>query len=244
MLTCVMQTTLQREPMPYDLRNFTGDLAAVIGKPTRLRPFVCEGSPLECDVFIVGYNPATSMEGDWWQYWKEGYGFQKGAWFNDYQSQRGGISKTRGKIEDIVATLPGVRILEANIDARPSAKKSEYPKPVTRPFDFLLDACRPKVVIAHGTDAVGHLQSWKPKGTLIECKHFIYVGRERTAEIVAETRAALQFHAFAGEVARIQQRAADAGFVSGKRTDKADKEFRDDQWGEGWSEDQGFVGPR
>jgi hypothetical protein len=166
-------------------------LADVIRRPTDLRPFVCEGSPLDCEVFIVGYNPATKMEGDWWRFWKPGYGYQKRIWFNEYLVQRGDKSKTRAKIEDIVRGLPGVRVLEANIDSRPSSKKSAYPQPVTKPFDFVLSACRPKVIIAHGTDAVTHLQAWKAKGTLIECKHFIYVGRERTGEILAETRQAL-----------------------------------------------------
>lgn len=178
---------------PYtELDQFSALLATVVGQPTALRPFVCEGSPLDCDVFIVGYNPATKMEGDWWRFWKAGYGYQKGEWYREYSTQRGKLSKTRAKIEDIVDALSDVHVLEANIDARPSAKKSEYPKPVTGPFDFVLSVCRPKVIIAHGTDAVVHLQSWKAHGTLIECKHFIYVGRERTAEIVAEARQALR----------------------------------------------------
>jgi hypothetical protein len=174
------------------LDEFEKQLAHVIGRPTDLRPFVCEGSPLDCDVFIVGYNPATAMEGDWWRFWKPGYGYRKSDWFSEYLAQRGGdVSKTRAKIQEIVHGLPNVRVLEANIDARPSPTKSVYPKPITRPFDFLLSVCRPKVVIAHSTDAVAHLQAWKPNGTLIECKHFIYVGRERTAEILVETRRAL-----------------------------------------------------
>ena len=175
-----------------ELDRFSDELATLVGRPTALRPFVCEGSPLDCDVFIVGYNPATKMEGDWWRFWTPGYGYQKSAWFSEYSAQRGNVSKTRAKIEDIVRALAGVHVLEANIDARPSAKKSEYPKPVTSPFDFVLSVCRPEVIIAHGTDVVAHLQGWKPNGTLIECKHFIYVGRERTAEIIAEARQALQ----------------------------------------------------
>jgi hypothetical protein len=173
------------------LDEFETQLASVIGQPTTLRPFVCEGSPLDCEVFVVGYNPATRMDGDWWRFWKQGYGFQKSSWFAEYLAQRGHVSKTRAKIEDIVGSLAGVSVLEANIDARPSSKKSEYPKPVTAPFDFLLSVGRPKVVIAHGTDAVAHLQPWRAQGALIECKHFIYIGRERTAEILADTRAAL-----------------------------------------------------
>ena len=179
-------------PSPQEeLGEFSDHLARLIGVPSALRPFVCEGSPLDCEVFIVGYNPATQMDGDWWRYWDPKYGYHKKEWFRDYLAQRGGLSKTRSKIEDIVRGLSGVRVVEANIDARPSAKKSAYPKPVTEPFDFLISVCRPKVVIAHGTDAVAHLQRWKAKGRLIECKHFIYVGRERTAQILTETRQVL-----------------------------------------------------
>jgi hypothetical protein len=47
-----------------DLREFALGLAAVIGRPSELRPFVCDGSLLDCPVFIVGYNPATRMAGD------------------------------------------------------------------------------------------------------------------------------------------------------------------------------------
>ena len=174
------------------LDEFEKQLVAVIRRPTDLRPFVCEGSPLDSEVFIVGYNPATKMEGDWWRFWQPGYGYQKSIWFKEYLAQRGNVSKTRAKIEDIVGALTGVCVLEANIDSRPSPKKSAYRQPVTKPFDLILSVCRPKVLIAHGTDAVAHLQPWKAKGTLIECKHFIYVGRDRTAEIIAETRRALE----------------------------------------------------
>lgn len=173
---------------PMKLDDFAASLAELIGCQTDLRPFVCEGSPLSCDVFVVGYNPATEMAGDWWRFWQDGYGYRKGAWYDEYLAQRGSESKTRRKIGEIVRGLSGVSVLEANIDARPSKRKSTYPKPVTKPFDFILGACRPRVIIAHGKDAVEHLQPWKTEGTLIECAHFIYVGRERTAKILAETR--------------------------------------------------------
>ena len=173
------------------LDQFEVELAKVIGRPSTLRPFVCEGSPLDCEVFIVGFNPATTMEGDWWRFWKPDYGFQKRLWKQEYLKQRGGDSKTRKLIEAIVIELSIVHILEANIDARPSRQKSEYRKPITTPFDYLLEACTPKVIIAHGVDAVAYLQGWAENGKLIECEHFIYVGHERRAEIIKETRHAL-----------------------------------------------------
>jgi hypothetical protein len=134
------------------------------------------------------------MDGDWWRYWKAGYGYQKFLWKEEYLKQRSGeVSKTRERIETIVAELSSVRILEANIDARPSKRKSEYPRPGTAPFDYVLDACTPKVIIAHGVDAVAYLQRWAEEGgKLIKSKHFIYVGHKRTAEIIKEARDALR----------------------------------------------------
>lgn len=171
------------------LEQFKAGLVNIIDEPSAMRPFVCEGSPLDCEVFIVGYNPATEMQGDWWRFWKPDYGFQKRIWKQEYLNQRGAASKTRERIEVVVAGLSRLRVLEANIDARPSKRKSEYPGPVTAPFDHLLRACTPKVVIAHGVDAVAYLQDWKD-GRVIKSKHFIYVGHVRTAEIIADTRAA------------------------------------------------------
>jgi hypothetical protein len=176
-----------------DIDQFQSGLVEVIGQQSNLRPFICEGSPLDCEVFIVGYNPATAMNIDWWQYWEEGYGYRRGQWRQEYLLQREGrMSKTRKRIEAIVSDLTPYRVLEANIDARPSKRKSEYPRPVTAPFDYLLKSCNPKVIVAHGVDAVAHLESWAKTGSLIACKHFIYVGHERTAEIVKETRDAIR----------------------------------------------------
>jgi hypothetical protein len=174
-----------------ELDRFERGLAGIIGRPTDLRPFVCEGSPLDCPVFIVGYNPATTLDGDWWRFWMPGHGYRKTMWWDAYRAHRTQPSKTRSRIEAIVASLPGVRVLEANIDARPSARKSAYPRPVTAPFDYLLGQCRPRVIIAHGVDAVAHLQDWGRDGRLIACPHFIYVGQAQTQRILAEVREAL-----------------------------------------------------
>ena len=43
------------------LDDFERALVALIGRPTGLRSFVCDGSPLKCDVFLVGFHLATTM---------------------------------------------------------------------------------------------------------------------------------------------------------------------------------------
>lgn len=71
-----------------DLSAFAEALQAIIGRPTHLRPFVCDGSPLDCRVFIVGLNPATTLSGDWWEFWDDERGYRRAEWFERYKAER------------------------------------------------------------------------------------------------------------------------------------------------------------
>lgn len=149
------------------LDEFEKILAGLIGRPTNLRPFVCAGSPLTCKIFVVGFNPATEMQGDFWDYWVSGIGFNKAGWFQAYladrkirplkpgKKSRPAVSNTRrclGWIEDGAAGNP---ILETNIFARATATKADLAlrDRSSEPFRFLFEAIKPQVIVAHGTDA-------------------------------------------------------------------------------------------
>ncbi len=82
--------------MTETLRTFADNLADVIGRPTTLRPFVCEGDPLACKVFLVGFNPATEMEKDFWHYWTD-RGFERQRWVSDYMLERAARPLSAGK---------------------------------------------------------------------------------------------------------------------------------------------------
>ena len=60
--------------------EFKSELQKLVGTSTTARPFVCEGYPMECDVFIVGINPATAMQSDFWSFWDNDQ-FDKRKWF-------------------------------------------------------------------------------------------------------------------------------------------------------------------
>lgn len=47
-----------------DIGKFEADLRDLMGSPFHDRPFMCDGSPLDCQVFIVGINAASSMTED------------------------------------------------------------------------------------------------------------------------------------------------------------------------------------
>jgi hypothetical protein len=64
-------------------QNFKEQLEGLMQTDSSLRPFVCDGFPMECKIFIVGINPATKMETSFGDYYGE-TGFNKSKWLKDY----------------------------------------------------------------------------------------------------------------------------------------------------------------
>jgi hypothetical protein len=126
--------------------------------PSNGWPFVCEGSPLMCEVFLVGLNPRSNTP--FWPYWRPPYGFHKDAWLEAYQRQEGRLSRTRQQLERLVQTLAPIRCLETNVFATSSRRLSDlsHDHRKTLVFDFLLSAIRPKVLLVHGRIARQHLE--------------------------------------------------------------------------------------
>ena len=155
------------------LSDFSRGMASLIGKPTDLRPFVCEGSPLGCEAFLVGINPASEMSIDFWDFWSDSYGFDKRAWFERYKverinrplkpgkERRNKVSPTRRVIEWILEEAKPTKCLETNIYAKAAEQALDLDERsrITAPFDYLLQQVEPKLVIAYGKDAIKHLQS-------------------------------------------------------------------------------------
>jgi hypothetical protein len=168
------------------LKSFEVGLEALIGRPTDLRPFVCDGSPLECEVFIVGFNPATSMSVNFWQFWSTENGFDKAAWLEAYvkdrqarplkpgQTRRNQISNTRRVLNWILESAAPAKCLETNIYAAPTEQAADLAakRRITAPFDYLLTNIKPKVIVAHGDDAVKYIQSMTLPACVIPESHF------------------------------------------------------------------------
>ncbi|WP_318641181.1 hypothetical protein [Flavobacterium ardleyense] len=150
------------------LLEFKAELITKLEKFDKPRPLICEGNPLECEIFIVGINAATEMEEDFWQFWKDDYGFNKSEWFESYIRERelkslksgkargNKLSNTRQRIEWIVDEIKPFKTLETNlfVKATPTAKelKSEDRKPCV--FDFLLQTIKPQIILIHGNEVI------------------------------------------------------------------------------------------
>jgi hypothetical protein len=179
-----------------ELEEFEEALSLLIGCPTDLRPFVCEGSPLECEAFIVGLNPASPMKTDFWQFWRSGVGFDKARWFEAYKIERAcrplkpgrqrryPVSNSRRVIEWLIPALNSVKCLETNIYSAPTEELHDldHERRITAPFDFLLDKIKPGVVVVHGKDAIAHLRQKALPIKVIEVAHFSRGWNERAAQ--------------------------------------------------------------
>jgi hypothetical protein len=78
---------------------------------------VCDGLPDAAHVIIIGQNPATDMNTDWWSYWDQQTGFQYDRFLADYQrgrAQRGEpkTSVTRLRLNRVRQN--GIRAVETN----------------------------------------------------------------------------------------------------------------------------------
>jgi hypothetical protein len=147
------------------LDGFEAALAARIGRPAHVRPFVCEGSPLECRAFIVGSNPATALSLDYWSFWESGYGFRRDAWAEASRAQRRAAGKrettpTRRMLGRIMQEAAPVRCLDTNVFSTPTPAERDLPPELrqTGVFDLVLDAVRPAAILAHGKEAAEHLR--------------------------------------------------------------------------------------
>ena len=179
------------------LHEFSLGLASLIGRPTDLRPFVCEGSPLDCDVFLVGINPASRMSVDFWDFWSDSYGFDKRAWFEKYKEERGSrplkhgrkrrneVSNTRRIIEEVVSGANPVNCLETNMYAKATKQASDLDErsKISTSFDYLLRQIAPRLVIAHGKDAAELLQGKDLPCELLYVKHFRFWSKRNAREL-------------------------------------------------------------
>lgn len=129
--------------------------------PDGLCSFVCDGSPLDADVLIVGTNMSTSIR--FWDCWDDRLGFVRERWRSLYDRARAGernrVTPTRRIIDGIEEAVRPNRCLSANVFATPSPRPSDLSTEQrdTSLFSFLVTNGRARVVVVHGKEAASHL---------------------------------------------------------------------------------------
>lgn len=82
------------------------------------RPFVCDGLAQSCTVMIIGENPGTRMQSDWWSFWDDTAGFDLKKFEASYSEARILLGKrpltnTRLRLNRFRAA--GLNCLETNV---------------------------------------------------------------------------------------------------------------------------------
>ena len=136
------------------LSEFRSQLDKLLPSPIS-RPFVCDGSPLECRIFIVGTNSARKVEKPFWSLWSDSRGFKKAELIRELEKLPGGLTITRKRME-IIADAVGQQVtLDTNIYLKSTRTEEELQEEDknTDVIEYLLKTIRPRIVLAHGGKA-------------------------------------------------------------------------------------------
>ena len=154
------------------LLEFEKNLREKLKNYEKPRPLICEGNPLECEVFIVGINAATEMSKDFWSFWSKKNGFNKYEWFQSYilerkmkplkpnKTKRNKLSPTRQRIEWITESIKPIKVLETNLFVKPTTKANELTSKDkdSSVFEYLLETIKPKIIFIHGNEVIQHFE--------------------------------------------------------------------------------------
>jgi len=138
------------------LSKFRSDLERFVDLDDPLsRPFVCNGSPLDCQIFIVGFNPARHLKKSFLNYWNDNTGFNKDQWLVDFYQQHNN-ARTRNVIERIANSALQKVTLDTNIYWYPTSKARDLKEEnkMTGGIKFLMRQIKPKVVFVHNNKAI------------------------------------------------------------------------------------------
>ncbi|WP_298767621.1 hypothetical protein [uncultured Polaribacter sp.] len=154
------------------LAEFEQNLHKKLKNYEKPRPLICEGNPLNCEIFIVGINAATEMNKDFWSFWTKEKGFSKSEWFESYilerklkplkpgKTRRNKLSSTRQRIEWIIESANPIKTLETNlfVKATPTADELTNKDRESSVFEFLLKTIKPKIIFIHGNEVIEYFQ--------------------------------------------------------------------------------------
>jgi hypothetical protein len=136
---------------PTSLAEFEHHIRQLAGKGAL--PFLCDGSPFGCEIFVVGINPATNISV--WQCWSTNAGMDRNAWLESYRAERGDFLPTRRRLNRFSQAASPARVLETNVFSASSPRLAALAKAhrSRHVFEFLLSELRPKILFVHGRAA-------------------------------------------------------------------------------------------
>jgi hypothetical protein len=181
----------------------------LVGDDPLSRPFLCHGSPLECQVASVGINPATDTP--FWPYWNAVNGFSKDHWLAEYRGRHKRLKPTRDRLEIFCGAMRPIKCLELNLYTHCSRNEATLAKDyqTTDLFDFMVDAVKPRLLFVHGNSPILHLSRLlkariekdaftsasylgQPLEIYASCRHMAYVSRGYASSMGEKLRVRIQ----------------------------------------------------
>lgn len=109
------------EPRMTSLTLIDRQIRRLTAEEPTCRPFMCDGSPIGCEVVQVGINPSTITP--FWPYWNPVTGCDKPGWLAEYIRLRGRLMPTRDRIETLHGALRPLRCLELLESPKPGVAR-------------------------------------------------------------------------------------------------------------------------
>ena len=167
------------------LLEFEKNLREKLKNYEKPRPLICEGNPLECEVFIVGVNSATEMNSDFWSFWTKENGFKKAEWLESYilerklkplkpnKKRRNKLSNTRQRIEWITESIKPIKTLETNlfVKATPTADELKSEDRESSVFEYILETIKLKILFIHGNEVIEYFEILGTKTRILAMNH-------------------------------------------------------------------------
>ena len=188
-----------------DTIDWATQLRHIVGSPLcGQRPFVCDGNPTESHVLIIGTNPATPLNMDWWDWWNSERGFDYDLFMCRYINARRRMHKsllgtTRRRYIRITDTLQSkfrlnLKSIETNVYRRETRSEEQLWRcderdryPNDEVLHLLISGLQtPRVVIPHGASAAAWLidqESNLPPNIRIPDRAFPHFSKATDAEI-------------------------------------------------------------
>ena len=133
-----------------------------------LRPFVCEGFPHDCDIIVIGQNPATHLNRDWREFWNETSGFNYTSFTEAYEEHRrkqGKARKSRTRTRFDRFWDNGFKCVETNVCSEVGVEKSDKECYCNAGFLRVLLDNMPRQhrigVFAHGVPATNFIDNYQ-----------------------------------------------------------------------------------
>lgn len=192
------------------LAQFHADLSSRMS-PTDTRPFICDGDPLRCRVFIVGFNAASDLPFE--DFWSDSCEFDRDRFLGAYRVRRveegrSPESPTRRRINRIIGHLPPSTCLETNLFSTPTKRAAGLTgsKRRTSIIEFLLHSVRPSIVYAYSKYPVEFFQTLT-SGELADGEWQTVTFRDHQFRLLS-TRKHLRFksYVFVDEIGRMLRR--------------------------------------